>query len=176
MNGLPAEIPNRPLFKASEVCEVANLQPYVLRSWEQEFPDLGHARPGGGSRVYRRSDLVRVLRIRQLVFDEGLTLAGARRKILEETGELDGDGELPIAAVGSDTEVPRARELRARLAHVRTGLRSVLELLDRSRPAGGTVTVHPAHPNGRRQNGRKVRTSTSKSIAKRRASAKRRSK
>lgn len=174
MNGLPAEIPNRPLFKASEVCEVANLQPYVLRSWEQEFPDLGQSRPGGGSRVYRRSDLVRVLRIRQLVFDEGLTLAGARRKILEEIGELDRDGELPIAAVGGDTDVPRARELRARLAHVRTGLRSVLELLDRSRPAGGTVTVHPAHPNGR-QNGRKVRTSPSKKIAKRRASAKRRS-
>ncbi|MBI1875418.1 MAG: MerR family transcriptional regulator [Acidobacteria bacterium] len=172
MNGLPAEIPNRPLFKASEVCEVANVQPYVLRSWEQEFPDLGHDRPGGGSRLYRRDDLMRVLRIRQLVFDEGLTLAGARRRILEETGELDGDGELPIATGASDTGVPHTRELCARLAQVRTGLRSVLELLDRSRPAG-TLTSQPAHPSGR-QNGRKGRTSPKKRIAKRRALARRR--
>ena len=72
------EIPKRTLFKAAEVCEIASVQPYVLRSWESEFPDLGVARTAGGPRVYRRADLERVLRIKQLVFGEGLTLAGAR--------------------------------------------------------------------------------------------------
>ena len=70
------EIPNRALFKASEVCELAGVQPYVLRSWESEFPDLGVSKSGGGPRVYRRADVERVLRIKQLVFTDGLTLAG----------------------------------------------------------------------------------------------------
>ena len=48
------EIPKRALFKASEVCEIASVQPYVLRSWESEFPDLGVSKGNGGPRVYRR--------------------------------------------------------------------------------------------------------------------------
>ena len=55
--------PKRDLFKAAEVCEVANVQPYVLRSWEAEFPQLGQPSTGGGPRVYRRSDIELVLRI-----------------------------------------------------------------------------------------------------------------
>ncbi|MBI4477498.1 MAG: MerR family transcriptional regulator [Acidobacteria bacterium] len=163
---LPAEIPNRPLFKASEVCEVAKVQLYVLRSWEQEFPDLGHVRPGAVSRIYRRSDLLRVLRIRQLVFEEGLTLSGARRKMLEEAGELDGDGDLPLPELPVAAEMPRkTRELRARLAQLRTGLRSVLELLDRTTPvAAAQAPVDPApgarsfrFAHGRSPNGRHIR-------------------
>ena len=78
------EIPNRALFKASEVCEIASVQPYVLRSWESEFPDLGVAKSVGGPRIYRRADVEKVLRIKQLVFNDGLTLAGVRRRIEEE--------------------------------------------------------------------------------------------
>src|ERR1043165_3235551 len=74
-------IPDRPAFKAAEVCEIAKLQPFVLRSWESEFPDLGIARTPGGPRVYRKADVERVLQIRHLVFQDGLTLAGARRKL-----------------------------------------------------------------------------------------------
>ena len=66
----------RELFKSIDVCEMAQLQPYVLRSWEAEFPALGQPAAGGG-RVYRRVDVEFVLRIKQLVFSEGLTLAGA---------------------------------------------------------------------------------------------------
>ena len=73
------EIPKRALFKSSEVCEIASVQPYVLRSWESEFPDLGVSKGNGGPRVYRRADVERVLRIKQLVFSDGLTLAGVRR-------------------------------------------------------------------------------------------------
>ena len=56
------EIPNRSLFKASEVCDLVKLQPYVLRSWEAEFPDLGVAKSQGGPRVYRRTDVEQVAR------------------------------------------------------------------------------------------------------------------
>src|SRR6478752_4665757 len=78
------EIPNRSLFRQPEVCEIARIQAYVLRSWEAEFPDLGVAKTAGGPRVYRRADLERVLRIKYLLFVEGLTLAGARRRLADE--------------------------------------------------------------------------------------------
>src|SRR5919109_697838 len=78
------EIPNRSLFRQPEVCEIAQVQPYVLRSWEAEFPELGVARTEGGPRVYRRKDVERVLRIKHLLFVEGLTLAGARRRLADE--------------------------------------------------------------------------------------------
>ena len=79
--------PKRELFKAAEVCEVVQVQPYVLRSWEAEFPQIGQAPAGGGPRLYRRADVELVLRIKQLVFDEGLTLSGARRRLEEDGGE-----------------------------------------------------------------------------------------
>ena len=71
------------LYKAAEVCEIAQLQPFVLRSWEKEFPGIGVQKSDGSPRLYRQSDLDQLLRIKQLVFSEGLTLAGARRKLEE---------------------------------------------------------------------------------------------
>lgn len=78
------QIPNRSLFRQPEVCEIAQVQPYVLRSWEAEFKDLGVAKAQGGPRVYRKADVERVLRIKHLLFVEGLTLAGARRRMQDE--------------------------------------------------------------------------------------------
>ncbi|PWT86284.1 MAG: hypothetical protein C5B57_01360, partial [Blastocatellia bacterium] len=75
------EIPKRALFKAAEVCELLKVQPYVLRSWEAEFPELGVAKTPGGPRVYRRADVEQVRRIKHLLLVEGLTLAGARRRL-----------------------------------------------------------------------------------------------
>src|SRR5438445_8562364 len=80
----PVQIPSRSLFRQPEVCEIAQVQPYVLRSWEAEFQDLGVAKTQGGPRVYRRADVERVLRIKHLLFVEGLTIAGARRKLQDE--------------------------------------------------------------------------------------------
>ena len=71
-------------LKAADVCQIAQVQPYVLRTWEAEFPDLGQ-QTAAGPRIYGRADVERVLRIRELVYVEGLTLAGARRR-LEEVG------------------------------------------------------------------------------------------
>jgi DNA-binding transcriptional MerR regulator len=119
-----AEIPNRSLFKPPEVCEIAQVQPYVLRSWEAEFPDLGVSKGAGGQRVYRRADVQRVLRIKELLFVEGLTLAGARRRLEEEHAVA----AEPAAEAPSLTELFGA-DARERISEVRQGLRWILELL-----------------------------------------------
>ena len=122
------------LYKAADVCELAQLQPYVLRSWEKEFPGIGVQKSADSPRLYRQSDVDQVLRIKQLVFGEGLTLAGARRR-------LD-DAPRPATAA-NDQEVAEvlealASDARTRIAHVRDGLRSILTLLSN---APGTVVV-----------------------------------
>lgn len=115
------EIPNRALFKAAEVCELVKVQPYVLRSWEAEFPDLGVSKTAGGPRVYRRADVEQVLRIKHLLLGEGLTLAGARRRLEEESA--------PVAADTPGIDELIGRNARERLTEVKRGLRSILELL-----------------------------------------------
>ena len=121
MTASTVEIPNRSLFRQPEVCEIAQVQPYVLRSWEAEFPDLGVAKTAGGPRVYRRADLERVLRLKHLLFVEGLTLAGARRKLEAEQSTVT---EVPAeldALLGSD--------VRERIMAVKRGLRELQTLL-----------------------------------------------
>lgn len=127
MNERPPDIviPDRASFKATEVCELLKVQPYVLRSWESEFRDLGVAKVAGGPRIYRRSDVERALRIKQYVFGEGLTLAGARRRLEQEMPAepmAEADDEVSSAAVPD----PRLRE---GLVRVRAGLRDLLGLL-----------------------------------------------
>jgi DNA-binding transcriptional MerR regulator len=117
----PVEIPNRALFKSTEVCDLVKVQPYVLRSWEAEFPDLGVTKSGGGSRVYRRADVEQVLRIKHLLLVEGLTLAGARRKLQEEASPVAVDAPVIDELIG--------RHARERLTEVKRGLQSILELL-----------------------------------------------
>ena len=119
------QIPDRALFKAAEVCEIAQVQPYVLRSWETEFPDLGTTRTAGGQRVYRQADVKRVLRIKCLLFVEGLTLGAARRKLEDEIASTAGEGE----ASGDSLNVLFAQDARERLAEVKKSLRSILDML-----------------------------------------------
>lgn len=130
------EIPNRAAFKASEVCEIAQIPPYVLRSWEKEFPQLGAASRPGGPRVYRRADVEQVLRIKQLVFAEGLTLAGARRKL---EGEPPPPDEEPIEP--AQGAVPDA--VRARVEQAKQDLRSLLQMLSGPGPKAPRETARP---------------------------------
>src|ERR1700730_15942214 len=116
------EIPNRALFKAAEACDILKVQPYVLRSWEAEFPDLGVAKTAGAPRVYRRKDVEQVARIRHLLLVEGLTLAGARRKLEEETAPVGADAPAIDELIGQNA--------RERLTTVKRGLRSILDLLE----------------------------------------------
>jgi DNA-binding transcriptional MerR regulator len=124
------DIPKRSLFRQPEVCEIAKVQPYVLRSWEAEFPDLGVAKTEGGPRVYRRSDVERVLRLKHLVYVEGLTLAGARRRMSEE------DPEAPDAGSGlSDVVELLGADARERILQVKRGLHELSAMLAKS-PVG----------------------------------------
>ena len=138
-------IPNRPAFRAQEVCEIAKVQPYVLRGWEAEFPDLGVAKAPNGPRVYRRADVERVLKLKHLIQVEGLTLAGARRR-LDEEGEPDlllSVTEAELEAAGSHAAAsaaePAARrkevlpsvseDARTHLEEARQGLQWILQTL-----------------------------------------------
>ena len=127
--------PKRELFKASEVCEVVQVQPYVLRSWEAEFPQIGQVPAGGGARLYRRSDVDLVLRIKQLVFDEGLTLSGARKRLDEDGGKGKDNG------AGVRMEDLLGDRVRDRLRNVRTGLQSILQLLSKDAADPGELRL-----------------------------------
>jgi len=119
-------IPNRPAFRAQEVCDIAGVQPYVLRGWEAEFPDLGVAKTPGGARIYRRVDVERVLRLRHLILVDGLTLAGARRRLAEEAAPVAGDA----AGEAADSWSLLDDEARGHLRKVQEGLQWILKTLD----------------------------------------------
>jgi DNA-binding transcriptional MerR regulator len=120
-------VAKRELFKSADVCELTQLQPYMLRSWEAEFPGLGKPAASGGGRLYRRADVELVLRIKELVFGEGLTLAGARRRLEEEQ-----QGPRPSIAAEAMDEVLSGMA-RKKLRDVRTGLEAILKLLSDDR-------------------------------------------
>src|SRR5688500_2215668 len=89
-------IPNKLFFKIGEVCEITDTQPYVLRYWESEFPSLAPAKNSSGQRIYPRRDIETVLRIKQLLYEEGVTVAGAKKRL--ET-ELSGREDTPAPPV-----------------------------------------------------------------------------
>ncbi len=134
------EIPNRAAFKAAEVCAIAGLQTYVLRTWEAEFPDLGVENTAQGQRVYRKVDVERVLRLKHLILVEGLTLAGARKKISQESGadtELDAEALLPGLV---------SAEVRKRILELRSGLQAILKMLSAEPGANGHAAGFALEP------------------------------
>ena len=106
------QIPNKLFFKIGEVCDLAGLEPYVLRFWETEFPDLAPQKSKAGHRVYRKRDVEMVLKIKNLLYDRGFTIAGAR-KHLARAKPLD------------------APERNRVLLRVQDQLREILTLLER---------------------------------------------
>lgn len=167
MPDIPAqvEIPKRALFKAAEVCDLAKVQPYVLRSWEAEFPELGVTRAAGTPRVYRRSDVEQVLRIKHLLLVEGLTLAGARRKIDAETAPVAADEPVLDELIGQSA--------RERITVVKRGLQSILELLTSTSSSGDEFRLAPpsAAARVRLMPAERVKASRGKSAASQSGSA-----
>jgi DNA-binding transcriptional MerR regulator len=154
------EIPQRSVFRAQEVCEIADVQPYVLRTWEAEFADLGVAKISGGPRLYRRGDVERVLRIKHLLFVDGLTLAGVRRRLSEEAPAVERE---PI--IQEEWAEAIDVTLRERLRDVRGGLQSILSLLSNAPGQAtrrGTVSRDRAASNGRGRPGVKAPAKGSK--------------
>jgi len=137
--------PKRELFKAAEVCDVVQVKPYVLRSWEAEFPQIGQAVVAGGPRVYRRVDVELVLKIKQLVFDEGLTLSGARRRL-----EEDGAGTAGPPVTMDDIF---GHDVRERVTSVRNGLQSILQMLS----SDGHIVAKNEDGGRKKEEGRRKR-------------------
>ncbi|MEW6210941.1 MAG: MerR family transcriptional regulator [Acidobacteriota bacterium] len=82
---ISARIPDKLFFRIGEVCELIRVQPHVLRYWETEFPMLAPQKNPSGQRIYRRKDVEMVMRIRELLYDEKFTIAGAKKRLMEET-------------------------------------------------------------------------------------------
>ena len=77
----PVVIPEKIYFKIGEVCELVGVQAHVLRYWETEFPMLSPQKNKSGQRSYRRRDVEMALKIKQLLYKEMFTIAGARKKL-----------------------------------------------------------------------------------------------
>lgn len=75
-------------YRVGDVCRIADVQPYVLRYWETEFPVLGPGKQGSGPRLYTENDLRVIRRIKQLLYDEGYTIAGAKKRLDSESKGL----------------------------------------------------------------------------------------
>jgi DNA-binding transcriptional MerR regulator len=119
------------LYRIGEVSRLTALQPFVLRYWEGEFPMLRPVKGPSGRRFYRQEDVDLVLKIKRLLYDEGFTIAGARRHLSEAEGNGSGaahaeNGSGPVPAEGPDAQINRKI-----LLELRDRLRSFLTLLER---------------------------------------------
>ena len=117
-------IPVKNLFRIGEVSRLTSTKPFVLRYWETEFPMLQPVKSPKGHRLYRRQDIETVVLIKRLLYDEGFTIAGARRHLREQNGSN--------AAVTPDGHVgqPSLTLNRKTLLDLRDSLRSFLTLLE----------------------------------------------
>ena len=109
------------LYKIGEVCKLADVQPYVLRYWETEFPQLAPNKSGGGQRMYTRREIDTILRIKELLYRDGFTIAGAKKKLEEEPSSAE---EVAPVAAAPKTDVAKA------LVKVKTELTAILRMLE----------------------------------------------
>lgn len=112
---LPA-IPAKRYFTIGEVSELCGVKPHVLRYWEQEFTQLKPVKRRGNRRYYQHHEVLLVRRIRQLLYDEGFTISGARNRL------DDSDQRGSSVAGTADNEID--------LAALRSGLQDILTLLE----------------------------------------------
>jgi len=140
-------IPEKLFFKIGEVCELAGVQAHVLRYWESEFPMLAPQKNRAGQRVYRKRDVEMALRIKELLYEDQYTIAGAKKRLTNElrggklkvVGEEDGHAE-STAAQSADGFAqpanyarpvpPRTAEERQGLKQLASELRELLSLLE----------------------------------------------
>jgi DNA-binding transcriptional MerR regulator len=109
-------LPEQSLFRIGEVARLTATKPFVLRYWETEFPTLQPVKSPSGHRLYRREDVQTVLEIRRLLYDEGFTIAGARRHLRERAGEIVPASENDAAAGAQTREDGAAPAASARAA------------------------------------------------------------
>ena len=111
-------IPDKLYFRIGEVADLCRLPAYVLRFWESEFPQLKPVKSSTGQRMYRRKDVESVLRIKELLYEQGFTIAGARQQFRSDSQEHKKQHPLPFPS-----------HKPAELAHIRHELREILGIL-----------------------------------------------
>ena len=121
-------IPDKLYFRIGEVSKLTNIKAYVLRYWETEFPMLHPGKSSTGHRLYRRRDVETVLEIRRLLYTQGFTIEGARKKLGEDTAP--GKGGSKQKTLFSGAEQRTALE-RSRLRSIRHELQGILTILRR---------------------------------------------
>ena len=114
-------IPDKIFFKIREVASITGVKPYVLRYWESEFSYLNPPKNKGGQRIYKRKDIETILQIKQLLYEEGYTIAGAKKLLGTRTKE--GPKQLRL-------DFERTAFLRV-LKDLRTELLSLILFMDR---------------------------------------------
>jgi len=124
---LPA-IPNRLFFRIGDVAELTGVEAYVLRYWETEFSPLRPKKGSNGQRQYRRKDVETVLEIKRLLWDEGYTIAGARKALREKARRKKREpkraGQAALFAIEPEPKVePEA------LKEIKAELKAILEML-----------------------------------------------
>src|ERR1700682_258993 len=115
-------IPEKLYFRIGEVSRLCHLPAYVLRFWKPKFPQLKPVKSSTGQRMYRRKDVESVLRIKQLLYEEGFTIPGARQHLRSE-----------IKTDKKKTPLPSPARPASDLKYVRQGLRDILTLLSARR-------------------------------------------
>ena len=115
-------IPDKLYFRIGEVASLCHLPAYVLRFWESEFPQLKPVKSSSGQRMYRKRDVESVLRIKQLLYEQGFTISGARQQLRTESKPDKTQGAIPFP-------MPHSSEIQ----QIRQGLREILNLLSTRR-------------------------------------------
>ena len=126
------EIPDRLYFRIGDVARICNVEPYVLRFWESQFPGLKPNKGGTGQRLYRRREVELAVRIKQLVHGEGYTLAGARQALEAAPRARSSQNKLPL---NSEQAQQRLEAASAAIGRARAELRELANQLAAPSPA-----------------------------------------
>lgn len=127
-----SEIPQKNLFRIGEVSRLTGTKAFVLRYWETEFPILEPVKSDSGHRMYRREDIETIFEIKRLLYEEGFTIAGARRHLAEQSGIADSGSESAATAAAPSREQVHGltRTQRKSLLDLREELLAALTLLE----------------------------------------------
>ena len=125
----PSAIPEKSLFRIGEVSRLTATKTFVLRYWETEFPTLQPVKSPSGHRLYRREDIETVFEIKRLLYEEGFTIAGARKHLAGENGSTG--KSVARAAAAPARHEPPSRAQRKFLLDLHEELLAALTLLER---------------------------------------------
>ncbi|MFN7962103.1 MAG: MerR family transcriptional regulator [Thermoanaerobaculia bacterium] len=133
--------PKRLYYKIGEACRLLDIQPYVLRYWETEFPILAPSKSRSGQRVYSESELAIIRRIKELLYQEGFTIAGAKKRLETELAsggvqtrpvaqaEREEPSPGPVAEAPAELDTSSSDQIETLRAGIQDALRQAQQIL-----------------------------------------------